>query len=83
MESLIIQHQDHLIALVCPDYDAVDNSHLSREKLEEAMEENRKNLNAQLADYEQITKIKLYPHEFEKTPKKSIKRFLYTSTAED
>jgi len=43
-----------------------------------AMETNRRNLNAQIPAYEQITKLKLYPHEFEKTPKKSIKRFLYT-----
>jgi len=45
------------------------------------MEENRKALNNQLAAYEQVVKIKLYPHEFEKTPKRSIKRFLYTQMA--
>ncbi len=83
MESLVIQHNDHLVALVCPDYDMIDSMHLTKEQVDEAMEENRKNLNAQLADYEQINKVKLYPHEFEKTPKKSIKRFLYTSMAED
>jgi len=83
LESIVLQHEDHLIALVCPEYEAADNDHLSRTELEEAMEENRKALNAQLANYEQITKIKLYPHEFEKTPKRSIKRFLYTSMAND
>ena len=83
LESLVIQHEDHLVALVCPDYDAVDNDGLDREKLEEFMEINRKDLNAMLATYEQIHKIKLYPHEFEKTPKKSIKRFLYTSMAQE
>ena len=83
MESLVIQHQDHLVALVCLDYDAVDTNQLSQDDVKAAMEDNRKKLNMQLADYEQISKIKLYPHEFEKTPKKSIKRFLYTSMAED
>ena len=83
LESLVIQHDNQLIALVCPDYDAIDAAGLDREKLEEFMEQNRKDVNAQLANYEQINKVKLYPHEFEKTPKKSIKRFLYTSMAED
>ena len=79
MESIVLQHEDHLVALVCPDYEAVDANHLNRSELELAMEENRKALNEMLANYEQVTKIKLYPHEFEKTPKRSIKRFLYTS----
>lgn len=83
MESIVLQHDDKLVALVCPDYEAVDQSGLTEEQLEEAMEENRKQLNTQLAAYEPITKIKLYPHEFEKTPKKSIKRFLYTRMAEE
>jgi len=80
-ESIVIQHEDHLVALVYPDYTAVDQSHLNQEQLLEAMEENRKHLNQQLAAYEQVVKIKLYPHEFEKTPKRSIKRFLYTQMA--
>ena len=42
------------------------------------MEENRKMLNSIVASYETLSKIKLYPHEFEKTPKKSIKRYLYS-----
>lgn len=83
MESIVLQHDDKLVALVCPDYEVVDQNSLSEEQLEEAMEENRKILNTQLAAYEPITKIKLYPHEFEKTPKKSIKRFLYTRMADE
>ena len=82
MESLVIQHEDKLVALVCPDYDAIDQAHLDSEAVEAAMEDNRKALNGALAAYEQITQIKLYPHEFEKTPKRSIKRFLYTSIEE-
>lgn len=76
-ESLVIQQDNKLTALVYPDYDAVDDSHLSEHELELVMEENRKSLNQELPAYERITKFKLYPEEFEKTPKKSIKRFLY------
>jgi long-chain acyl-CoA synthetase len=78
MESLVIQQDEQLVALVYPDFESADANHLSHEQLEAFMEENRKVLNQQIASYEQVSKIKLYPHEFEKTPKKSIKRFLYT-----
>ena len=78
LESLVLQKDDtRLVALVCPDFEAVDADKLTQEQLEAAMEENRKLVNAELAAYEQINIVKLYPHEFEKTPKKSIKRFLY------
>ena len=80
LESLVLQQEDtRLVALVCPDYNEVDADGLTREQLEELMEEARKQVNAELAAYEQIAIVKLYPHEFEKTPKKSIKRFLYTN----
>ncbi len=78
MESLVIQRDGQLVALVCPEFTAVDADHLTQEMVEAAMETNRRNLNAQIASYEQVAKVELYPHEFEKTPKKSIKRFLYT-----
>ena len=78
LESLVLQKDDtRLVALVCPDFEAVDADKLTQEQLEAVMEENRKLVNAELAAYEQINIVKLYPHEFEKTPKKSIKRFLY------
>ena len=80
LESLVLQHEDNrLVALICPDYNEVDASGMTREQLEEQMEEARKQVNSELAAYEQIAIVKLYPHEFEKTPKKSIKRFLYTT----
>ena len=79
MESLVIENNGKLMALVCPDYEAVDAEHVTQSQLEELMEENRKMLNASVASYESISKIKLYPHEFEKTPKKSIKRYLYAA----
>jgi long-chain acyl-CoA synthetase len=83
MESLVIENNGKLMALVCPDYEAVDSEHLTQNQLEELMEENRKMLNTSVASYESISKIKLYPHEFEKTPKKSIKRYLYASGFEN
>lgn len=80
LESLVLQQEDNrLVALVCPDYNEVDNSGMTKEQLKDYMEDARKQVNSELASYEQISIVKLYPHEFEKTPKKSIKRFLYTN----
>ncbi len=77
LESLLLQKDTKLVALVCPDFEAVDADKLTQEQLEVVMEENRKQVNSELAAYEQINEIRIYNHEFEKTPKKSIKRFLY------
>lgn len=79
MESLVIESNGKLIALVCPDYEAVDAEGVDHSELEKLMEENKKLLNSMVAGYENISKIQLYPHEFEKTPKKSIKRYLYSA----
>jgi len=80
MESLVIESAGKLIALVCPDYEAVDAEGVDQSQLEILMEDNRKTLNSMCAGYENIAKIQLYPHEFEKTPKKSIKRYLYSTS---
>lgn len=79
MESLVIEKDGRLVALVYPDYEAVDDYGIANEDLPVAMEEIRKNLNKEVAPYEKIAKIHLYPTEFEKTPKRSIKRYLYTN----
>ena len=80
LESLVLQQEDNrLVALICPDYNEVDASGMTAEQFDEFNEDSRKQINSELAAYEQIAIVKLYPHEFEKTPKKSIKRFLYTS----
>jgi long-chain acyl-CoA synthetase len=79
MESLVIQKNNRLIALVYPDQDAIDQSEISQQDLKTIMEENKDTLNKMVASYEKISEIQLYPNEFEKTPKKSIKRYLYTS----
>ncbi|MDR2498740.1 MAG: AMP-binding protein [Tannerellaceae bacterium] len=79
MESLVVEKNGKLIALVYPDYDAVDGVGIRHEDLPAVMEQNRQELNKLLAPYESITSICLYPTEFEKTPKKSIKRYLYSN----
>ena len=77
-ESIIIQQADgKLAALIYPDFDDAFAHGLNEKGVEEAMETNRVNLNTELPAYEQIARIKIYHEEFEKTPKKSIKRFLY------
>lgn len=84
LESLIIERNKRLVALVYPDYDSLDSLGLNTpENIKTVMDENLKNLNKLVGNYEQVSKIQLYPTEFEKTPKKSIKRFLYNSISED
>jgi long-chain acyl-CoA synthetase len=77
-ESLVIEKDKKLVALVYPNMESADEAGLNEKALQEKMEENRKALNEQLPTYSRITKIDLYPEEFEKTPTKKIKRFLYT-----
>ncbi len=76
-ESIIIQKGDKLYGLVHPDYDEVEKNGLSDEDISEVMERNRKELNTMVATYEQLSGIRIHTEEFEKTPKRSIKRFLY------
>ncbi len=80
MESIVLQDGDKLVALVCPDFEMADANHLDHDALVAAMEENRKELNKLVPAYESVSRIRLFGHEFEKTPKKSIKRFLYTAS---
>ncbi|MCH5226534.1 MAG: AMP-binding protein [Muribaculaceae bacterium] len=77
-ESLIVERDGKLNALVYPDYDAMDKLGVSLADMDSTMENVRKELNKIVAPYEQVAKIVLMPNEFEKTPKRSIKRFLYT-----
>ncbi len=76
-ESIVIQENDKLYALVYPDMDLVQKNGLTPEAVETIMENNRAVLNKELPAYSQIAKVRIYNQEFEKTPKKSIKRFLY------
>ncbi len=76
-ESLVVQRGHKLVALVYPDYEAMDRAGLTHEMLPKVMEKVRQELNRNIASYERIDEIQLRANEFEKTPKKSIKRFLY------
>lgn len=78
MESVVVEKDHKLYALVYPDYEAVDKNGISEHDLKELMETHRKHLNKELPVYMNLSGIRIYPEEFEKTPKKSIKRFLYS-----
>ncbi|WP_298638986.1 AMP-binding protein [uncultured Prevotella sp.] len=77
LESVVIQRDQKLVALIHPDFDEVHNMGLSDDDLQTLMEQNKQTLNATLPAYCKISAIKIQEDEFEKTPKKSIKRYLY------
>ena len=77
-ESLVVERGKGLTAIVYPDYERMDADGLDMSALIEVMERNRNDLNHLVAPYERVDHVQLIPHEFEKTPKKSIKRYLYT-----
>ncbi len=78
-ESVVVQKGDKLVALVYPDFDEAQSLNLGRSELEEIMEQNRQELNTMVPAYSKVSEIRIHDEEFEKTPKKSIKRFLYTA----
>jgi long-chain acyl-CoA synthetase len=77
MESIVVQRDTKLVALVHPDMDEAKNLGFSIEDLKNIMDQNLNGLNEMLPAYEKITEIEIHEDEFEKTPKKSIKRYLY------
>ena len=77
IESIVVQRENKMVALVHPDMDEVRNMNFSQKELEDVMEQNRNTLNQMLPAYEKISEIEIYEEEFSKTPKKSIKRYLY------
>lgn len=77
-ECVLVQREDKFVALVYPDMDQVKAKSMTDDELQALMEKNRKDVNPLLPAYAQIAKIELRDEEFEKTPKKSIKRFLYS-----
>lgn len=80
-ESIVIQHGDKLVGLVHPDMDEVHSMGFTDDDLNNIMEQNRRELNTQLPPFCKISEIKLQYEEFQKTPKKSIKRYLYQNAA--
>ena len=76
-ESLIVLQHEKLVAMIYPDFDDAFAHGLQQTDIQKVMEQNRIELNQQLPNYSQISKIKIHFEEFEKTAKKSIKRFMY------
>lgn len=80
MESLVVEREGKLVALIYPDYDGLDSIGIrDNGTLKEIMKANIAEVNKLVAPYEHVSDVILYPDEFEKTPKRSIKRYLYTT----
>ena len=79
MESLVVERDGKLVALIYPDFDSARKEGVSPEQLQTMMEANVKSLNSELPAYSQLSGVKIFEVEFEKTPKHSIKRYLYQS----
>ena len=77
VESIVVQRDNKLVAIVYPDYEEAKNMNFSTEDIRNIMEQNRNGLNEMSPAYEKITEIEIREEEFEKTPKRSIKRYLY------
>ena len=77
LESVVVQRDTKLVALVHPDMDAATDLGIRHDALAQLMEQNRTQVNEQLAAYCKLAEIEIHKNEFEKTPKKSIKRYLY------
>lgn len=76
-ESLVIDEDGKLVALIYPDFDLAHSQHMTDEQVEDLMAQNIKQLNSELPSYSQIARKRIFHEEFEKTPKRSIKRYLY------
>lgn len=77
-ESIIVKKEEQLVALVYPNMELVDETGISENDLEKIMNKNKNTMNEIFPSYMRIVRIEIFPEEFEKTPKRSIKRFLYS-----
>ena len=82
-ESLIISQGGKLVALIYPDWEQVDKAGIQHSEIEKLMQQNVGLLNAEMPSYSKVSCFKLYQEEFEKTPKRSIKRYLYQPAEEN
>lgn len=80
-ESIIVQRNNKLVALIHPDYDEASSMGFTAEDLKHIMDQNRVELNSQMPSFAKISSIQIHENEFEKTAKKSIKRYLYQEAA--
>jgi long-chain acyl-CoA synthetase len=76
-ESVVISEDNKLIGLIFPDYDQIKNDNLNNDQIQGVLDGIRKTVNERLPDYMAVSKFRIHPEEFAKTPKRSIKRFLY------
>jgi long-chain acyl-CoA synthetase len=76
-ETVVVEQNGKLVALVFPDFEAIEKEKITPEEVEKIMNDNRIEANKHLPNYSQIASVKIHSQEFEKTPKRSIKRFLY------
>ena len=79
-ESMVIEKEGKLVALVYPNFELAAEANLSDQQLQEVMDENMRLLNEEQPNYAKVSKIQIFPEEFDKTPKKSIKRYLYLNS---
>ncbi len=77
-ESLVISEDNKLVALIFPDYEMMKRDNISDEQFNSFLELTKKEVNERLPDFMSVSKFRIHPEEFVKTPKRSIKRFLYT-----
>jgi long-chain acyl-CoA synthetase len=77
-ESLVISEDNKLVVLIFPDYEQLKNAGIEGDQVLPSLDNVRKEINERLADYMAVAKVRIHPEEFAKTPKRSIKRFLYT-----
>ena len=78
VESVVISVDNKLVALVHPDYEMMKRDNITEEQLIEILDKTRKEVNERLPEFMAVSKFRIHPEEFAKTPKRSIKRFLYT-----
>jgi long-chain acyl-CoA synthetase len=76
-ESIVVQREEKLVALICPDKETIEKHNVSEEELVHIFDQHRKDLNSSLPAYKNVSKFEIHEEEFVKTPKRSIKRFLY------
>jgi long-chain acyl-CoA synthetase len=78
VESVVISVENKLIALIFPDYEMMKRDNISEEQLVSILDKTRKEINERLPEFMAVSKFRIHAEEFAKTPKRSIKRFLYT-----
>lgn len=80
VEAVVIEENNKLVALIFPDFEQLKNDNIPQENIPSVLDDLRKKVNERLPDYMAVSKIRIQTEEFAKTPKRSIRRFLYTGS---